>query len=181
MPTARPRPVPGSRGHGALDLARPGMAVNSGDRGRLSRQRLAAPRPTASKAAPSSELPVPNIPAPHPEHCRAAFVATGPATADGQIVFGHITMFNLVHEVRHFIMSGSTSSFQPRPPRPGCRPTPAAESRAAWTTTAMNDDAGLLVAETTIAQTKFQARRPGRLVFGDPQGAPVRRQHSTRP
>jgi hypothetical protein len=34
------------------------------------------------------------------EHC-SAFAATGPATADGKIVFGHITMWNLYH-VRHY-------------------------------------------------------------------------------
>jgi hypothetical protein len=33
-------------------------------------------------------------PKPRPEHC-SAFAATGPATADGKIVFGHITMFGL--------------------------------------------------------------------------------------
>src|SRR6185295_13131085 len=31
---------------------------------------------------------------PQEEHC-SAFAATGPATADGKIVFGHITMFGL--------------------------------------------------------------------------------------
>src|SRR5689334_18289657 len=34
------------------------------------------------------------------DHC-SAFAATGPATADGGIVFGHITMFHL-YAVRHF-------------------------------------------------------------------------------
>ena len=38
--------------------------------------------------------------APHEDHC-SAFAATGPATADGKIVFGHITMFNIVF-TRHF-------------------------------------------------------------------------------
>src|SRR5438270_1186966 len=33
-------------------------------------------------------------PMPKPMHC-SAFAATGPATADGKIVFGHITMFGL--------------------------------------------------------------------------------------
>src|SRR5262245_19922540 len=37
---------------------------------------------------------------PHESHC-SAFAATGPATADGKIVFGHITMWNLYH-VRHY-------------------------------------------------------------------------------
>src|SRR5262245_60053771 len=34
------------------------------------------------------------MPKPRPEHC-SAFAATGPATADGKIIFGHITMFSL--------------------------------------------------------------------------------------
>ncbi len=34
------------------------------------------------------------MPAAKPDHC-SAFAATGPATADGKIVFGHITMFGL--------------------------------------------------------------------------------------
>ena len=34
------------------------------------------------------------MPPPKAEHC-SAFAATGPATADGKIVFGHITMFGL--------------------------------------------------------------------------------------
>ena len=33
-------------------------------------------------------------PAPKPMHC-SAFAATGPATKDGKVVFGHITMFDL--------------------------------------------------------------------------------------
>ena len=33
---------------------------------------------------------------PQESHC-SAFAATGPATADGQVVFGHITMWNLFH------------------------------------------------------------------------------------
>src|ERR1700724_1275016 len=34
------------------------------------------------------------MPPAKPMHC-SAFAATGPATADGKIVFGHITMFGL--------------------------------------------------------------------------------------
>ena len=46
-----------------------------------------------------------------PDHC-SAFAAVGPATADGQVVFGHITMWNLFRRPGTSI-SGSTSS----PPR----------------------------------------------------------------
>src|SRR5262249_59259680 len=34
------------------------------------------------------------MPKPQGDHC-SAFAATGPATADGKVVFGHITMFGL--------------------------------------------------------------------------------------
>ena len=34
------------------------------------------------------------MPEPKPEHC-SAFAATGPATADGKAIIGHITMFSL--------------------------------------------------------------------------------------
>jgi hypothetical protein len=43
-----------------------------------------------AKGAGTTAAPLP----PKPGHC-SAFAATGPATADGKIVFGHITMFSL--------------------------------------------------------------------------------------
>jgi hypothetical protein len=49
---------------------------------------------TGSKPAPALAPP------PQEHHC-SAFAATGPATADGKIVFGHITMWNL-HQALHF-------------------------------------------------------------------------------
>ncbi|MCS6850743.1 MAG: C45 family autoproteolytic acyltransferase/hydrolase [Gemmataceae bacterium] len=91
----------------------------------------------------------PNLPPPpKPMHC-SAFAATGPATADGRIVFGHITMFGL-YPSRFFnvwidvkptrghriLMQGSPGSIH------------------SGLDYYMND-AGLLVAETTIAQTPF--------------------------
>ncbi len=87
--------------------------------------------------------------APHPEHC-SAFVATGPATADGQIVFGHITMFNLFM-VRHF------NVWLDIKPSRGHRVL--MQTYPGGIQSGMDyymNDAGLLVAETTIAQTKFQ-------------------------
>ncbi len=83
-----------------------------------------------------------------PAHC-SAFAATGPATADGKIVFGHITMWSLYH-VRHFNVWLDVK--------------PAKGHRVLMQTfpggimSGMDyylNDAGLLVAETTINQTKF--------------------------
>jgi hypothetical protein len=83
-----------------------------------------------------------------PMHC-SAFAATGPATADGKIIFGHITMFGLFH-VRHFNLWLDVK--------------PARGHRVLMQTfpggimSGMDyymNDAGILVAETTIAQTKF--------------------------
>jgi len=90
--------------------------------------------------------------APHEpdDHC-SAFAAVGPATADGGIVFGHITMFKLNY-VRHFNVWLDIQ--------------PTAGHRVLMQTYPggimsgldyyMND-AGLLVAETTIRQTSFDA------------------------
>lgn len=87
-------------------------------------------------------------PEPRPEHC-SAFAATGPATADGKIVFGHITMFSLYPanfynvwldvkpaKGHRFVMCGYPGAIQ----------------------SGMDyyiNDAGLLIAETTIGQTRF--------------------------
>ena len=67
-------------------------------------------------------------PAPRPMHC-SAFAATGPATADGKIVFGHITMFcalsgQLLQRLARR-QAGQGAS------RPDAAAIPAA-SRAAW-------------------------------------------------
>jgi hypothetical protein len=84
------------------------------------------------------------------DHC-SAFAATGPATADGQIVFGHITMFHL-YAVRHFNVwldiqpkAGHRLVFQTYP-----------GGIMSGLDYYMND-AGLLCCETTIAQTSFHA------------------------
>ena len=86
------------------------------------------------------------------EHC-SAFVATGPATADGRPVLGHITMSSL-NEVRHFNVWLDIQ--------------PAAGHRLVFQTSPGGiqsgldyylNGAGLVIAETTITQTHF-----------DPQG-----------
>ncbi|MFN0051485.1 MAG: C45 family autoproteolytic acyltransferase/hydrolase [Planctomycetales bacterium] len=82
------------------------------------------------------------------EHC-SAFLATGPATADGRIVMGHITMSDLAY-VRHFNVwldiqpeQGHRIVFQTFPG--------GIESGMDYYITA----AGLVVCETTIRQTRF--------------------------
>jgi hypothetical protein len=86
--------------------------------------------------------------APHEEHC-SAFAATGPATADGKIVFGHITMFNLAF-VRYF------NVWLDIKPSKGHRVL--MQTYPGGIQSGLDyymNDAGLLVTETTIAQTKF--------------------------
>src|SRR5262245_19781688 len=89
--------------------------------------------------------------APKPMRC-SAFAATGPATADGKIVFGHITMFSLYPSLFYNVWLNVK---------------PAKGHRVLMQTYPggiqsgldyyMND-AGLLVCETTISQTKFDGR-----------------------
>ena len=92
-----------------------------------------------------------------PEHC-SAFAATGPATADGKIVFGHITMFTLTF-VRHFNVWLDVK------PVNGQRVV--MQTYPGGIQSGMDyylNDAGLLVTETTVKQTRFdingQASRP---------------------
>jgi hypothetical protein len=87
-------------------------------------------------------------PMPRGEHC-SAFAATGPATADGKIVFGHINMYGLYPsnflnvwidvqpaKGHRFVMCGSPGAIQ---------------SGLDY----YISDAGLLICETTITQTRF--------------------------
>jgi hypothetical protein len=83
-----------------------------------------------------------------PEHC-SAFAATGSATSDGKIVFGHITMFSL-YFVRHYNVWLDVK------PDHGHRVL--MQSYPGGIQSGMDyylNDAGLIVAETTIKQTKF--------------------------
>ncbi len=92
---------------------------------------------------------------PEESHC-SAFAATGPATADGQVVFGHITMWNLFHAYHYNVWLDVK---------------PARGHRVLMQTYPggimsgldyyMNDR-GMVVCETTIAQTDF-----------DPTGIPL--------
>jgi Phospholipase B len=89
------------------------------------------------------------MPAPKAEHC-SAFAATGPATADGKIVFGHITMFGL-YPSRFYNVWLDVQ------PEKGHRVLMQAfpggiQSGMDYYLT----DAGLIVCETTIEQTRFR-------------------------
>jgi hypothetical protein len=89
-----------------------------------------------------------STPAPKPMRC-SAFAATGPATADGKIVFGHITMFGLYPSYFYNVWLDVK-------PAKGHRVL--MQSYPAGIQSGMDyylNDAGLLVAETTIAQTRF--------------------------
>jgi hypothetical protein len=91
------------------------------------------------------------MPKPRPDHC-SAFAATGPATADGKIVFGHITMFGL-HSAYFYNVW-----LDVKPDRGHrvlmCGYPGAMQSGMDY----YMNDAGLLIAETTIAQTRFDVR-----------------------
>lgn len=92
--------------------------------------------------------PMPARPMPTFERC-SAFAAVGPATLDGKIVFGHVTMYDLYAgnfanvwiavkptKGRRFVMASFPGGIQ--------------SSMDFY----MND-AGILISETTIAQTRF--------------------------
>jgi hypothetical protein len=88
------------------------------------------------------------MPEPKPMHC-SAFAATGPATADGKIVFGHITMFNLYPSLFYNVWLDVK-------PAKGHRVL--MQSYPGGMQSGMDyylNDAGLIVCETTIKQTRF--------------------------
>jgi hypothetical protein len=89
--------------------------------------------------------------APKPFRC-SAFAANGKATADGKIVFGHITMFGLYPSGFYNIWLDVQSTDGHRV---------LMQSYPGGIQSGMDyylNDAGLLVAETTIAQTRFEAK-----------------------
>jgi hypothetical protein len=85
---------------------------------------------------------------PKPMHC-SAFAATGKATRDGKIVFGHITMFSLYP-------SGFYNVWLDVKPAQGHRVF--MQTYPGGIQSGLDyyyNDAGLLVCETTLAQTRF--------------------------
>jgi hypothetical protein len=86
-----------------------------------------------------------------PMHC-SAFAATGPATADGKVVFGHITMFGLYPSLFYNVWLDVK-------PAKGHRVL--MQTYPAGIQSGMDyylNDAGLVVCETTIAQTRFDIK-----------------------
>ncbi len=109
-------------------------ALNATPNG-LEGMRFADPQPSA-------------VTPPKPSHC-SAFAATGPATADGKIVFGHITMFGLYP-------SNFFNVWIDLKPAKGHRVV--MQSYPGGVQSGFDyymNDAGLLVCETTIGQTPF--------------------------
>ncbi len=98
--------------------------------------------PLPGKVAPDGPPPVKQ------DHC-SAFIATGPATADGKIVFGHITMFGLMS-------APFVNVWLDVKPTNGQRVVMQAFPGGIWSSQDyyMND-AGILFAETTINQSPF--------------------------
>jgi hypothetical protein len=91
------------------------------------------------------------MPDPKPMHC-SAFAATGPATADAKIVFGHITMFGLYPSLFYNVWIDVK-------PDQGHRVL--MQSYPAGIQSGFDyymNDVGILVCETTIAQTHFDIR-----------------------
>jgi hypothetical protein len=90
-------------------------------------------------------------PAPKPMHC-SAFAATGPATRDGKVVFGHITMFGLY-------ASNFFNVWLDVKPAKGHRVL--MQTSPGGIQSGLDyylNDAGLVVCETTIAQTRFDIK-----------------------
>jgi hypothetical protein len=86
-----------------------------------------------------------------PMHC-SAFAATGAATADGKVVFGHVTMFDLYPSLFYNVWLDVQ-------PAKGHRVL--MQSYPGGIQSGMDyyqNDAGLLVSETTITQTRFDPK-----------------------
>jgi hypothetical protein len=91
------------------------------------------------------------MPAPKPMRC-SAFAANGKATKDGKIVFGHITMFSLYP-------SSFYNVWIDLKPADGHRVL--MQSYPGGMQSGMDyylNDAGLLISETTLAQTRFDVK-----------------------
>jgi hypothetical protein len=123
------------------------VAVNSGIEIDFLEANLDA-TPTGLEGMKFKEPQYPHLKKMPAPHC-SAFAATGPATADGKVVFGHITMWNLYH-VRHYNVWLDVK------PKKGHRVL--MQSFPGGIMSGLDyymNDAGLLVAETTIKQTRF--------------------------
>jgi hypothetical protein len=91
------------------------------------------------------------MPTPNEGHC-SAFAATGPATADGKIVFGHITMWNIR-------LAGQFKVWLDIQPDKGHRVLMQSFPGGIQSgTDYYMNSAGLLVTETTIRQTRLDIK-----------------------
>jgi hypothetical protein len=109
----------------------------------------ATPHGLEGKKFPREGLP--RAPAPKAlkkDHC-SAFIATGPATADGKIVFGHLTMAGLTS-------APFVNVWIDVIPKGGHRFVMQGFPGAVWSSQDYYiNDAGILLCETTIDQTPF--------------------------
>ncbi len=123
------------------------VALNSGIEIDFLQDNLEA-TPNGLEAMKFKEPNYPRVKKAAAEHC-SAFAATGPATKDGKVVFGHITMWDLYH-VRHYNLWLDVQ------PTKGNRVV--MQSFPGGIMSGLDyymNGAGLLVAETTIKQTRF--------------------------
>lgn len=106
--------------------------------------------PTGLEGTKFPEASTRTTPPTKPGHC-SAFAATGPATADGKIIFGHITMFNLYPSTFYNIWLDVK-------PAKGHRVL--MQSFPGGIHSGMDyymNDVGILCSETTIDQTRLDA------------------------
>lgn len=137
----------------ALDATLTGLEKKKFDRPGLPR----APLPRSAVPPPPKKGPgdctagAGGAPLPRPvkkDHC-SAFIATGPATADGKIVFGHITMAGLTS-------GGFVNVWLDVQPKAGHRFAMQAFPGAVWSSQDYYmSAAGIVLCETTIDQTPF--------------------------
>jgi hypothetical protein len=116
--------------------------------------------PTGLEGVRFPKAPARHMPPANPMHC-SAFAATGPATADGKIVFGHITMYGLYPSL-HFNVWIDVKPAKGRRVLMQSYPGGIQSGLDYYL-----NDAGLIVCETTIRQTRFNAE-------GKPVGARIR-------
>jgi hypothetical protein len=91
------------------------------------------------------------MPPSKPMHC-SAFAATGPATRDGKIVFGHVTMFDLYPSLFYNVWLDIKPTKGHRVLMQTC--PGGIQSGMDY----FLNDAGLLLSETTIGQTRFDPK-----------------------
>jgi hypothetical protein len=104
--------------------------------------------PTGLEGLRFPHQPLKPMPASKPMHC-SAFAATGPATRDGKVVFGHITMFGLYPSLFYNVWLDV---------KPTAGHRVLMQTYPGGIQSGLDyylNDAGILVCETTIKQTRF--------------------------